>query len=129
MQQKRFKEKLKEKSGFLVIVELTSGPDFSLVPIEKFLEAYQSRKTDFQFEGFDFVAITSTDNSGGTPNIEPLNVFSHLKSKGLLDDLDFIPHISCKDKNSDALISSLAGFKVSELETLLVVTGDKPDKG
>jgi methylenetetrahydrofolate reductase (NADPH) len=129
MQRKRFKERIKAKSGFIVIAELTSGPNFSFVPIDNFLESYQRAKPDFIPDEFDFVGITSTDNSGGTPNIEPLDVFTHVTSKGLLGDLDFIPHISCKDKNSDALVSSLAGFKAVNIESLLVITGDKPVKG
>ena len=129
MQKKCLKDTLEYKSVFSVIVELTSGPDFSFVPIDGFLESYQNAKTDFMPEGFEFVGITSTDNSGGTPNPEPLDVFAHIKSKGLLGNLDFIPHISCKDKNSDALTSSLAGFKAADIEPLLVVTGDKPVKG
>ncbi len=129
MQQKRFKDGITNKSGFVVIVELTSGPDSSFTPIDGFLESCRSAKIDFKSKGFDFVGITSTDNSGGTPNIEPLDVLSHLKSNGLLGDLDFIPHISCKDKNSDALTSSLAGFKTMGVESMLVVTGDKPVKG
>ena len=129
MQQKRLNDRLHDKSGFVVIVELTSGPDFGFSPIDGFLESYKAAKPDFLPKGFDFTGITSTDNSGGTPNIEPVNVLSHIKSKGLLGDLDFIPHISCKDKNSDALVSSLAGFKAMDVESLLVVTGDKPVNG
>ncbi|MBN1972639.1 MAG: methylenetetrahydrofolate reductase C-terminal domain-containing protein [Sedimentisphaerales bacterium] len=129
MQQKRFKDKIKDKSGFVVIMELTSGPDFSFAPIDRFLQSYQAAKPDFKSNGFDFVGITSTDNSVGTPNIEPVDMLSHIKSRGLLGDLDFIPHISCKDKNSDALVSSLAGFKAMEVESMLIVTGDKPVRG
>ncbi len=129
MQQKHLKEKIKEKAGFLFIVELTSGPDFSFAPIDGFLEDWKAAKPDFLPPGFDFAGITSTDNSGGTPNIEPVNVLSHIKSRDLLGDLDFIPHISCKDKNSDSLVSTLAGFKSMDVEALLVVTGDKPVKG
>jgi methylenetetrahydrofolate reductase (NADPH) len=129
MQQKRFKERIKDKSSFVVIVELTGGPDFSFTPIDGFLESYKAAKPDFSSKGFDFIGITSTDNSGGTPNIEPLDVFYHITSNGLLGDLDFIPHISCKDKNSDALVSTFAGFKATSIEAFLVVTGDKPVKG
>ncbi len=125
----QLKNKLKDKSGFVVIVELTSGPGFDFAPIDGFLYSYQNSKPDFKSLGFDFVGITSTDNSGGTPNCEPINVLNHVTSKDLLGDLDFIPHISCKDRNSDALISHLAGLKTANVESLLVVTGDKPVKG
>ena len=129
MPKKRLKDRLKDKSGFAVIVELTSGPDFSFAPIDGFLKSYKNAKSDFLPEGFDFVGITSTDNSGGTPNLEALDVLYHLRSNGLLGDLDFIPHISCKDRNSDTLVSSLAGFKAADIEAFLVITGDKPVKG
>ncbi len=129
MPQKRLKDRLKDKSNFVVIAELTCGPNFSFVPIEKFLKAYRGKSNSFVPDGFDFVGITSTDNSGGTPNIEAADVLSHIKTQGLLSGLDFIPHISCKDKNADALVSSLAGFRAMDIEAILVITGDKPVKG
>lgn len=66
MPQKRLKDRLKDKSNFVVIAELTCGPNFSFVPIEKFLKAYHGKSNSFVPDGFDFVGITSTDNSGGT---------------------------------------------------------------
>lgn len=129
LQQKRLRDRLKDKSNFVVIAELTCGPNFSFVPIEKFLTAYRGESNSFVRDGFDFVGITSTDNSGGTPNIEAAEVLSHIKTKGLLSGLDFIPHISCKDKNADMLVSSLAGFRAMDVEAILVITGDKPVKG
>jgi methylenetetrahydrofolate reductase (NADPH) len=127
--QKRLRDRLKDKSNFVVIAELTCGPNFSFAPIDEFLRAYKAVKRSFMIDGFDFVGITSTDNSGGTPNIEAAEVLSHIKTKGLLSGLDFIPHISCKDKNADVLVSSLASFRAMDIEAVLVVTGDKPVKG
>jgi len=129
MPQKRLRDRLKDKSNFVVIAELTCGPNFSFAPIDGFLKAYKAVERSFMIDGFDFVGITSTDNSGGTPNIEASEVLSHIKTKGLLSGLDFIPHISCKDKNADVLVSSLAGFRAMDIEAILVVTGDKPVKG
>jgi methylenetetrahydrofolate reductase (NADPH) len=129
MPQKRLRDRLKDKSNFVVIAELTCGPNFSFAPIDGFLKAYKAVERSFMIDGFDFVGITSTDNSGGTPNIEASEVLSHIKAKGLLSGLDFIPHISCKDKNADVLVSSLAGFRAMDIEAILVVTGDKPVKG
>jgi 5,10-methylenetetrahydrofolate reductase len=129
MQQKKFRDALNNHSKFVVIVELTGGPNFNFAPIEGFLASYKTSKSPFPVDSFDFVGITSTDNSGGTPNIEPVDVLSHIKAKGLFNGLDFIPHISCKDKNSDALVSSLAGYKGMGVESILVITGDKPVKG
>ena len=129
MQRNNFKNKIQDSSEFVVIVELTSGLNVSFALIDSFLESYQASKEDIKSKGFDFIGITNTDNSGGVSNIEPLEVLNHIKSKHLSGDLDFIPHISCKDKNYDALISYLTGFKVQNIESLLVITGDKPVKG
>jgi methylenetetrahydrofolate reductase (NADPH) len=129
MQQKRLRDALKSKSGFVVIVELTSGPNFNFAPIEKFLEGHKKAGLSSVPDGFNFVAITSTDNSGGTPNLRPADILAHVRELDLLGDSDFIPHISCKDENADALVSSLAGLKAAGVESLLVITGDKPVKG
>ncbi len=129
MREKRLKNALKDKSRFVVIVELTGGPNFSFAPIDKFLSAYKAAGRSSVVDGFDVVGITSTDNSGGTPNIEPADVLSHIEAKDLLGGLDFIPHLSCKDKNSDALVSTLVGFRAMDVEAILVITGDKPVKG
>ena len=129
MQQKRLRDALKNKSGFVVVVELTGGPNFSFVPIEKFLRAYKDTGASSMPDGFDFIGITSTDNSGGTPNLRPSDILAHIRALDLLGDLDFIPHISCKDESVDALVSSLAGLKAAGVESLLVITGDKPVKG
>ncbi|MHC4394261.1 MAG: methylenetetrahydrofolate reductase C-terminal domain-containing protein [Planctomycetota bacterium] len=126
---KRLKGALEDKSEFVVIVELTGGPNFNFTPIKKFLRAYKDSGDSCIPEGFAFVGITSPHNPGGTPNIETANVLFRLRTQGLLGNLDFIPHISCKDDNTDALISSLAGFRAMDVETVLVITGDKPIKG
>ncbi len=129
IQQKRLREALKNKSKFSVVVELTAGPDFSLAPIEAFLNAYKADGGSFLPEGFELVGVAVPQNPGGMPNVEPANVLCHIRTHDLLGDLDFIPHISCKDQNVASLISSLAGFKAAGVETVLAITGDKPLKG
>jgi methylenetetrahydrofolate reductase (NADPH) len=59
-------------------------------------------------------------------NIEPVDVLGRIKLKNLLNGLDFLPHISCKDHNTDALVSMLNGLRSADVESLLVLTGDKP---
>ena len=44
----------------------------------------------------------------------------------LTGNLDFIPHLSCKDSNADGLTSSLVGYRQRGVETVLALTGDKP---
>jgi len=62
-------------------------------------------------EGFDFAAIALPQNPGGVANIEPSSVINSLERYGLLAGLDAVPHLSCKDANTDAITSSLVGFK------------------
>lgn len=126
MGRKKLREKLKDKSCIVVIAELACGPGFNLAPIEKFLQGYKKAGSSAIPSGFDFVGITSPQNPGGTANIEPSEVLRQLQMKNLLGELDFIPHISCKDQNSDAVMASLMGFKKAGVESILALTGDKP---
>jgi len=126
MQRKRLREKLESKSGFVVVAELTGGPDFSYRPIEKFLADYAKSPASVIPTGFDFVGITLPQSPGGVANIDPADVLSFMQARNLLNDLDVIPHLSCKDHNADAIISSLMGLKKSSVESILALTGDKP---
>jgi 5,10-methylenetetrahydrofolate reductase len=126
MQRKRLRERLENKSGFVVAAELTGGPDFNYRPIEKFLADYAKSPASVIPDGFDFVGITLPQSPGGVANIDPADVLSHLQSRSLLGELDCIPHVSCKDHNADAIISSLMGLKKSGVESILALTGDKP---
>ena len=138
MKNNRFMEKLKNRSNFLICVELTGGPGFSFRPIEKFLNAYKdadclAKPGTLEFidrsiipEGFDFVGITLPQNPGGWANIKPSDVISQLKSKDLLGELDVMPHVSCKDHNAFGIVSILVGYRNFDVECVLVMTGDKP---
>ena len=132
------KDKLEDKSSFIVCVELTGGPGFNFGPIEKFLNAYKTadslvRPDSLGFigpsvipEGFDFVGITLPQNPGGLANLEPADVLNRLKSKELLNGLDVMPHVTCKDHNAFGIISKLVGYRNAGVESILVMTGDKP---
>jgi len=109
-----------------VVVELTGGVGFNFAPIEKFLRAYKATGSSTILAGFDFVGITIPQNPGGAANIEPADVISYIKLNDLAGELDFVPHISCKDQNGDAIVSSLVGFRKAGVESILVLTGDKP---
>ncbi len=126
MSQKRLKEGLADKSRFVVVAELTGGPGFDYGPIEKFLKAYGNAGAGAIPERFDFVGVTLPQSPGGVANIAPGDVLNYLTARGLLGDLDVIPHISCKDHNVDAIASSLMGYKKGGIESLLALTGDKP---
>ncbi len=110
---------------FAVLAELTGGPGYNYVPFEIFLSAHQEKK-DAIPAGFDFVGITVPQNPGGVANIDPTDALAVIEQKHLLDGLDYIPHLTCKDNNTDSLISSLVGYRQRGVESVLILTGDKP---
>ena len=120
------KEKLEDKSNFVVYAELTGGPGFNCSPIEDFLKAYKDAGTSVIPKGIDFVGITLTQNPGGVANIEPSDVLSQLRSKDLLGGLDVLPHVTCKDHNAEGIVSVLVGHRHAGVESILAMTGDKP---
>ena len=121
------KDKLTKRSGFVVLAELTGGPGFSFDPIEKFLKGYRDNPTAIPAE-FDFAAVTLPQSPGGVANIEPAGVIAAFQGKGLMDGLDVVPHVTCKDMNADAIVSSLMTLRKMGVESLLALTGDKPVK-
>ncbi|MFA5784673.1 MAG: hypothetical protein WC962_07315, partial [Phycisphaerae bacterium] len=124
--QKRLKQKLSARDSFVVIAEVTAGLNFNFAPIERFLRGFAEKGYDAIPKGFDFTSISVPQNPGGMANIEPVDVLGRIKLKNLLNGLDFLPHISCKDHNTDALVSMLNGLRSADVESLLVLTGDKP---
>jgi 5,10-methylenetetrahydrofolate reductase len=123
---KKFREQLKIKDSFAVIAELAGGPNFDFGPIAKFLSACKQAGASVIPAGFDFTAITLPQNPGGTANIEPTYALDKLLAEGLLGDLDCIPHISCKDQNLNSIVSSLVSYRNAGIESVLILTGDKP---
>src|SRR3989339_100305 len=123
---KRLSKALKEKNGFVVVAELVGGANFNYAPIKKFLAAHsQTGGKDIPSE-FNFVGITNPQSPGGVANIEPADVHRFAVANNLLGELDFVPHISCKDSNKDGIISLLAAHKAAGVESFLALTGDKP---
>lgn len=121
------KNKLVKRSGFVVLAELTGGPGFSFDPIEKFLKACKDNAAAIP-AGFDLAAVTLPQSPGGVANIEPAGVVAAFQGKGLLDGLDVVPHVTCKDMNADAIVSSLMSLRKMGVESVLALTGDKPVK-
>ena len=126
MAKKKLSVSLAKDSNFVVIAELAAGPKYNFSPIERFLSAAKEAESDAVPKDFDFVGIAIPQNPGGVPNLEPSDVLLRIKDKDLLGDLDFIPHISCKDHNVDALISSLVNYRARNVQSVLALTGDKP---
>jgi len=126
MEHNRLKEKIKDKSNFVVYAELTGGPGFNFGPIEDFLKAYKAAGSSKIPKSFDFVGITLTQNPGGVANIQPADVLSRLISKNLLGGLDVLPHVTCKDHNTEGIVSLLVGHRDAGVSSILAMTGDKP---
>ena len=126
MDRSKLKQKFQDKSNFVVCVELTGGPGYSYGPIEKFLQAYNAAGSSAIPKGFDFACVTLPQNPGGLANIQPADVINHLTSRGLLGNLDVIPHVTCKDHNAYGITSLLVGYRQVGVENVLAMTGDKP---
>lgn len=128
MGQGRIRDGLRQKR-FVVLAELTGGPGFSLAPIVGFLKDYRQaagKASGIIPDGFDFAGIALPQSPGGVANIEPASAISALREADLLDRIDVVPHISCKDHNSDAIAGALMGYKQAGITSVLALTGDKP---
>ena len=125
MSRKKLSTILREKSGFVVTVELTGSPGYCLGPIKHFLDGYKELCSKVP-AGFDVVGLAIPQNPGGVANIEPISILTYAKDKDLLGDLDFIPHVTCKDHNLDSIISMLMTYKRMGIDSVLAFTGDKP---
>lgn len=69
--------------------------------------------------------ISITDNAGGNPMLSP----DHLGRKVLEAGKHPIIHITCKDRNRNALESQAWQYASEGLDNLLVLTGDYPVNG
>lgn len=121
MQGKSLARSLTERSKFVVVAELAAGPGFNFAPMEKFLKAAREAGADSIPQGLDFVGITAPQSPGGVANLEPADVLTRVKTSDLLGSLDFIPHVTCKDHNSDGITSSLVTFRARGVESVLAL--------
>ena len=126
MERNRIKQKIRDKSNFIVYAELTGGPGFKFGPIEDFLKAYKDAGASVIPNSFDFIGITLTQNPGGVANIQPADVISRLMTKDLPGGLDVLPHVTCKDHNTEGIVSVLVGHRHAGVSSILAMTGDKP---
>jgi methylenetetrahydrofolate reductase (NADPH) len=126
MAQRSLRQKLIDRDGFVICVELTGGPGYNFKPVAQFLRDARDAATADWADAFDFSALTFPQNPGGTPNIEPTDALFRLQKEDLLGALDYVPHLTCKDHNVAGLTSALATYRSADIEALLVMTGDKP---
>ena len=126
MPHQTLKEQLQGRQGFLVLAELVAGPGLDLSPVRRFLKDLQQAPHPTVPAGFVVAGLTLPQNPSGIANLEPADILHRLIAEGLTGGLDLIPHVTCKDHNTSALSSSLATYKAMGVQTLLVLTGDKP---
>jgi methylenetetrahydrofolate reductase (NADPH) len=70
-------------------------------------------------------ALTITDNPGGSPALSAEMLGAEIKRLGV----EPLVHLTCKDKNRNALESFLYGLERADVRNLLVMSGDYPKAG
>ncbi|MDH7598631.1 MAG: methylenetetrahydrofolate reductase C-terminal domain-containing protein [Sedimentisphaerales bacterium] len=123
------KDRLQARQGFLVLIELVPGPGRDTRPIRRFLQALAGPGRKEIPECFCVSALTFPHNPGGVANLEPLLLITQIQDEGLAGDLDLIAHVTCKDHNSAGLRSLLSSYLDAGIETVLLLTGDRPADG
>ena len=126
MARQGLKARLEARGGFLILAELVGGPGFNAGPVRRFVRDLQQGSQGTFPEGFVAAGVTLPQNPGGVPNLEPADIVHQLAAEGLTGDLDLIPHVTCKDHNVAGMVSGLTALRNAGIETLLVLTGDKP---
>lgn len=113
---------------FLILAELLPEGGFDTAGIERFLEDSAVGRSGLP-TGFLFAGVTLPQNPRGVAAMDPADVFSVVEKKHLWSGLDVIPHLTAKDAAVEAVKAALLGFEKLGLESILVLTGDKPASG
>ncbi len=122
----RLRHSLLDETRFSVVAELAAGRGYNMDPITGFLSSRKAAgETSIPGE-FSLAGIALPQNPGGVSNLDPSDVLAQLSASDLLDGIDFIPHLSCKDHNASALHSMLIGYKKRGVQNVLALTGDAP---
>ncbi len=120
MQENRFKEALLNPSTFPVTWELVPGRGAKEAAQDGALkQAAQAAATD------KIHALTITDNPGGTPAMSADFMGAEILKLGI----EPLVHLTCKDKNRNAIESQLYAMDRAGVRNLLVMTGDYPVSG
>ena len=120
MQENRFKEALLNPSAFPVTWELVPGRGAREVAQDKALALAAQAASNNQI-----YALTLTDNPGGTPAMSADFMGSEIVKLGI----EPLVHFTCKDKNRNAIESSLYALDRAGVRNLLVMSGDYPVSG
>lgn len=112
-QKNDFIKKLKNKNGKLFIVEYDPPSGATGQSIDNEILQLSNAKVD---------GITVADNPLGKARADSFIVASRIKR--LNKDLTVIPHLTCRDRNSLSIHSSIIGLSIEEIYNVLCITGD-----
>jgi methylenetetrahydrofolate reductase (NADPH) len=115
-----FRGSLQNQQEFTITFELVPGRSARSREYSRTLDFARQAAADGRLQ-----AVSITENAGGHPALSPEVLGLEIRALGL----DVIIHLSCKDKNRNQLESLLYAWDRQELNNLLVITGDYPQKG
>lgn len=113
-----FQDSLKNQNTMTVAWELVPGKGAREKSQDRVLSSAEKAAKDHKIH-----AVTITDNPGGNPAI----LADYLGTEILKLGIEPIVHFSCKDKNKHQMESQLYALDRSEINNLLVLTGDYPE--
>lgn len=111
---------------FAVTLEFSPHSRKQVERVAGIAKAVPDLNRKYETEGVVFAAIALTQDPCGNLTYDHLAALAVLKEKGLPDTVEVIPHVSGKDRNSDALEMLLTALIENGVTTVLALTGDKP---
>ncbi|MDP6449944.1 MAG: methylenetetrahydrofolate reductase, partial [Lentisphaeria bacterium] len=111
----------KEHEPFMVGVELVTTRGSTDQPDSRKIAALgealaEHKRTDW---------ISITDNAGGTPTMAPAWLARQIRERGT----NVVVHLTCKDRNRNALEATAWQYDADGLNNILCLTGDYPVAG
>ena len=116
-----------ESDKFVVMAEYVPLPGNRLSNFEQFLQGYAAKKTQLP-EDVVLAGLTIPQSPSGVATMSPVDIYAVLDKQGLWGELDLLAHVTAKDHNVDAIKSLLIGMAKLGIESVLVLTGDKPSE-
>ncbi len=114
-------ETFKKKEKFFIGVEVVTTPGMVFEADSRKITSLL--KDHCENERLDWISVT--DNAGGNPNLAP----SHLGRLALEYGKPPVIHLTCKDRNRNALLSTVWAFASEGMNNVLVLSGDYPVTG
>ena len=106
-----FKNKLESKK-FVVAVELTAPVDTNVTKLINSAEICKNNSIDL---------VTVPDSPMSRVRADSILIASKIKRE---IGIEAMPHICCRDKNTNAIRSSLIGAHIENIRNVLAITGD-----